>query len=92
METLKAAGIRVEADLRKETLQARIRDAELQKIPYMLVVGDKEVEDSPVAVRTRENEDRGAMPLIGGDIPMSSGSSARYERLSTDRPRLLPPP
>jgi len=42
---------------------AKIREAQLQKIPYMLVVGDREVKNGAVAVRTRGNEDRGAMPL-----------------------------
>jgi threonyl-tRNA synthetase len=44
-------------------MNAKIREAQLQKIPYMLVVGDKEVENRAVAVRTRHNEDRGALPL-----------------------------
>jgi threonyl-tRNA synthetase len=44
-------------------MNAKIRDAQLQKIPYMLVVGDREVEEGAVAVRTRNNEDRGAMPV-----------------------------
>ena len=60
---LSAAGLRVEVDDSGERMNKMIRNAQLQKIPYMLVVGDKEVEDSSVAVRTRENEDRGAMPL-----------------------------
>jgi threonyl-tRNA synthetase len=42
---------------------AKIRNAQLQKTPYMLVVGDKEMEAGAVAVRTRDNEDRGAMPV-----------------------------
>jgi threonyl-tRNA synthetase len=44
-------------------MSAKIRNAQLQKIPYMLIVGDREVEQSAVAVRTREEEDRGAMPV-----------------------------
>ncbi len=60
---LRAAGIRVEVDASSERMNKKIRNAQLQKIPYMLVVGDKEEEDGLVAVRTRENEDRGAVPL-----------------------------
>lgn len=52
-DTLKSGGIRVEVDDRSETMQARIRDAELQKVPYILVVGDKEGKEGTVAVRTR---------------------------------------
>ncbi len=44
-------------------MNAKIREAQLQKVPYMLVVGDREVEAGAVAVRTRSNEDRGAMPI-----------------------------
>ncbi|MCA9969547.1 MAG: threonine--tRNA ligase [Anaerolineales bacterium] len=58
---LRAAGLRVEVDDGGERMNKKIRNAQLQKIPYMLVVGDKEEENQQVAVRTRENEDRGAM-------------------------------
>ena len=60
---LKAAGLRVEADMRSERMNAKIRDAQLQKVPYMLVVGGREMENGTVSVRTRANEDRGAQPL-----------------------------
>jgi threonyl-tRNA synthetase len=63
METLKAAGIRVEVDIRSERMNAKVRDAQMQKIPYMLVVGDKEAADHAVAVRLRTNENLGATPL-----------------------------
>lgn len=63
METLKAAGIRVEVDARSERMNAKVRDAQLQKIPYMLVVGDKEAAENAVAVRLRTNENLGATPL-----------------------------
>lgn len=53
----KQGGIRVELDSRSETLEARIRDQELQKIPYILVVGDKEEKEELVAVRTRGKKD-----------------------------------
>ena len=60
---LKAAGLRVEVDERSERMQAKIRDAQLQKVPYMLVVGDKEAEAKAVAVRLRSGEDLGAMHI-----------------------------
>ncbi|MFN2103833.1 MAG: threonine--tRNA ligase [Candidatus Promineifilaceae bacterium] len=60
---LRAAGMRVDVDDSSERMNKKIRSAQLQKIPYMLVVGDKEAEDGLVAVRTRENEDRGAVPV-----------------------------
>ncbi len=44
-------------------MNAKIRDAQLQKVPYMLVVGDKEMGAGAVSVRTRQNEDRGSTPL-----------------------------
>ncbi len=61
---LKAAGIRVTVDESSERMNKKIREAQLQKTPYMLVVGDKEAETRAVAVRTRDNEDRGAQPLV----------------------------
>ena len=61
---LDEAGIRAEADLRNEKIGYKIREAQLQKTPYMLVVGDKEAENATVSVRTRAGEDRGAMPLV----------------------------
>jgi threonyl-tRNA synthetase len=58
---LKEFGIRVEIDERSEKMQAKIRDAQLQKVPYMLVVGGREEENQQVAVRTRGGEDLGAI-------------------------------
>ena len=60
---LEKAGVRVESDLRNEKIGYKIREAQMQKIPYMLVLGDKERESGAVAVRTRTGEDLGAMPL-----------------------------
>jgi threonyl-tRNA synthetase len=60
---LKAAGLRVEVDSRGERMNAKIRDAQNQKIPYMLVVGDKEMADGAVALRVRSGENPGAMAL-----------------------------
>jgi threonyl-tRNA synthetase len=56
---LKAAGLRVEVDERSERMNAKIRDAQNQKIPYMLVVGDKEMEQNQVALRLRGGENPG---------------------------------
>ena len=60
---LSAAGINVEADYRSEKLGYKIREAQMQKIPYMLVIGDRDIENGTVSVRTRKGEDLGAMPL-----------------------------
>ena len=60
---LRDAGFRVEANLRSDKIGAKIRDAQLQKVPYMLVLGDKELEEEKVAVRERKQGDIGAMSL-----------------------------
>jgi len=60
---LKAAGLRVEVNDSSDRMQAKIRDAQLQKVPYMLVMGDREVEAGAVAVRLRDGEDLGAQPV-----------------------------
>jgi len=60
---LKAAQVRVEVDDSSDRMQAKIRDAQLQKVPYMLVIGDREVEEATVAVRLRSGEDLGARPV-----------------------------
>ena len=62
-DTLKAAGIRVTVDDRKEKVNLKIRDAQLQKIPYMLGVGDREAENGTVSVRNRKHADQGVKPL-----------------------------
>ena len=63
VERLSDAGIRVEGDYRSEKLGYKIRDAQMQKIPYMLVVGDKEAESGNVSVRTRAGGDEGIMSV-----------------------------
>jgi len=63
LAALKAVGVRAEVDSRGERMNAKVRDAQLQKIPYMLVVGDKEAADNAVSVRLRTNENLGATPL-----------------------------
>jgi len=62
-ETLKRHGLRVHLDDRNEKLPAKIRDAQMQKIPYMLVVGGKEAEAGTVSVRHRSKGDLGPRPL-----------------------------
>ena len=62
-KTLREAGFRVEVDARSERMNAKIRHAQLQKVPYMLVAGDREAEAGTVAVRVRTGEDLGAIPL-----------------------------
>jgi threonyl-tRNA synthetase len=58
---LRSAGLRVETNLRSEKIGAKIRDAQMQKIPFMLVVGDREMEQGQVAVRERARGDIGVM-------------------------------
>ncbi len=60
---LKSAGMRVEVDDRSERMNAKIRDAQMQKVPYMLVVGDREVEMQMVALRLRSGENPGAISI-----------------------------
>ena len=60
---LAEAGIRCETDMRNERMNAKIREAQLQKVPYMLVVGDREAQAKTAAVRLRSGEDLGAMPV-----------------------------
>jgi threonyl-tRNA synthetase len=62
-KTLQKQGVRVEADLRNEKITYKIREHSLQKVPYILVVGDKEKASGAVAVRARGGQDLGAMPL-----------------------------
>jgi len=62
-EKLQHSNIRVEVDDRSERLQAKIRDAQLEKVPYMLIVGKREAEASSVAVRKRTGEDIGAVQI-----------------------------
>jgi threonyl-tRNA synthetase len=62
-EKLKEARLRVEVDDRNERMNAKIRDAQLRKVPYVLVVGDREAEAAAAAVRVRGGTDLGAMPV-----------------------------
>lgn len=60
---LEAAGIRVEVDDRSEKIGFKIRSAQLEKVPYMLIVGDKDVENNTVSVRSRKDGEKGAMSV-----------------------------
>ena len=60
---LESRGMRVETDLRNEKIGFKIREAQMEKVPYMLVLGDKEVEEKKAAVRSRKDGDLGAMAL-----------------------------
>ena len=60
---LKAAGLRIEVNDSGDRMQAKIRDAQLQKVPYMLIIGDREVENGAVAVRLRNGQDLGAQAV-----------------------------
>jgi threonyl-tRNA synthetase len=62
-QRLQKAGLRVELDARNEKMNAKIRDLTMQKIPYVLVMGDKEEASEAVSVRTRGKGDQGSMPL-----------------------------
>ena len=79
---LEAAGFRAEVDTRNERMNQKIRTAQMQKAPYMLVVGDRELEAGAVAVRHRDGEDLGAMPLddflsrLGEEAAIPKGSAA----------------
>lgn len=73
-KTLQKQGLRVASDLRNEKITYKIREHSLQKVPYILVVGDKEKANGTVAVRARGNQDLGVMPLadflekVAGDV------------------------
>jgi len=80
-ERLRAKGVRVKLDDRSERMNYKIREAQVQKIPYMLVVGDKEVEGGTVAVRHRHAGDLGAQPVeaVGDKIVRLAAERAQTE-------------
>jgi threonyl-tRNA synthetase len=63
VKSLQNNGLRADLDLRNEKIGFKIREHTLQKIPYLLVIGDREAENGAVAVRTRGGEDMGVMPV-----------------------------
>ncbi|WP_253715926.1 His/Gly/Thr/Pro-type tRNA ligase C-terminal domain-containing protein, partial [Thermus scotoductus] len=77
---LKEAGVRAEADTRPERMQARIRDAEVQKVPYVLVVGDRAKAEGTVSVRRRHRGNLGSMPLAAFlDAPLKEYKESHLE-------------
>jgi threonyl-tRNA synthetase len=62
-DALRAAGLRVEVPIASDKLGAKIRQAQLEKVPVMIVVGDKEEESGGAAVRLRDGSDKGTMPV-----------------------------
>jgi threonyl-tRNA synthetase len=64
-DQLAASGLRVELDERQEKIGYKIREAQLQKVPYMLVTGDREAAEGTVSVRSRSGGDLGARPVSG---------------------------
>ena len=62
-QMLREAGLRVESDLRGEKINYKIREHSLQKMPYLLVAGEREMQAGHLAVRTRSGEDLGSMPI-----------------------------
>ncbi|PHQ87126.1 MAG: threonine--tRNA ligase, partial [Thalassobium sp.] len=82
-QKLKSVGFRANADLRNEKIGFKIREHTLHKVPYLLVVGDKEVETDTVAVRTRKGEDLGVMS-IDAFVEILNGSIAQRGRFGME--------
>ena len=72
VKTLQKQGLRVKSDLRNEKINYKIREHSMQKVPYILVVGDKEKANETVAVRARGNQDLGVMPLADFSLKIAS--------------------
>ena len=84
-QQLKDAGFRVHLDDRNEKLQAKIRDAQLQKIPYMLIIGGKEAEAGTVSVRHRAKGDLGPRPLDQFIADLRAGNRFARDQFSATR-------
>ena len=76
-KSLKEKDIRAEVDDRSERMNAKIRHAQLQKIPYMMVVGDKETDSNSVAVRLRDGQDMGPKPLAEAIVLIQEAIDAK---------------
>jgi threonyl-tRNA synthetase len=72
-EEMSELGIRVEINTRSETLQSKIREATLQKVPYLGIIGDREIEQKGISLRLRNGEDLGTIPV-----------SDLFQRIKTD--------
>ena len=79
-QELTAAGLRVEGDYRAEKLGAKIRTAELEKVPYMFVIGEKDQNAQTVSLRDRIDKDLGAMPVADAISRLQSEISERTVR------------
>ena len=95
-QRLRAAGLRVNIDRRNERMNAKIRDAQLEQIPYILVVGDKEAGIDAVAVRHRRGEDLGPLPLAEVEEAPAAGDRraplmSRPACSPAERPGMLTP-
>ena len=102
-ERLASAGLRVDLDERQEKIGYKIREAQLQKVPYMLVVGDREGAEGTVSVRGRTDGDLGAWPVdrfaawaglelqTKGRQPVSASVAAEPQALASDGPRATEP-
>ena len=86
---LEAAGLRVEVDLRTESVSKKIRDGEVTKVPYMLVVGDREVEQRTVTVRTRGSKDTESSALADAVASMAESCRRRRSRRALEWRRRL---
>jgi len=76
----KAAGFRVTTDLRSSKINGKVRDAQLELIPYMLIVGQKEAEQGTVSFRDRVDGDKGAMPLADAVAQLKQDNDTRAMR------------
>jgi threonyl-tRNA synthetase len=83
VQRLKKQGFRVEADLRNEKITYKIRALSLQKLPYILVVGDKEMQAGTVAVRARGGVDLGVMPIDAYAARLSEDVAQRRQVAGT---------
>jgi threonyl-tRNA synthetase len=72
VKSLQKQGLRAEIDLRNEKINYKIREHSMQKVPFLLVVGDKEKANGAVAVRARGNQDLGVMPLADFQAKIAS--------------------
>ncbi|MFN7096986.1 MAG: threonine--tRNA ligase [Gammaproteobacteria bacterium] len=79
-EKLQESGFRVKFDLRNEKIGFKIREHTLQRVPYLLVVGDKELENNAITVRTREGKDLGSMPITAF-VSLLQQDIAQYGRV-----------
>jgi threonyl-tRNA synthetase len=77
-KALQKQGVRVAVDLRNEKINYKIREHSMQKVPYILVVGDKEKANGTVAVRARGNQALGVMPLADFALKLSGDLASRH--------------